>query len=216
MIVARLTLSDGSKISGSCRIAGYDGKDGWFPASAFNFGFHNPDEKKSGGATGGGGARTGAPAAPSASTSASARTGGSGTQAGGQPEKREFTGMSISKEVDITSCDLMSMAMQERTSKKGAQDKATADIHILSSRQVGDSQHIYASLKIHLAGVVIQQWSINGSGDERPTEELELRYDKAAMLYQWTDGRLIQQFGPRTWDQDKNRPWQEFKGFDAI
>lgn len=220
MIVARLKPSGGGTITGSCKIAGYDSKDGWFPASSFNFGFNEKEETKHGGGTaggaGGGGARAGASA--SASASASARAGGGGNQGSGQQEKpRDFTGMNISKEVDAASCYLMALAMQERKSKKGANDKVSADIHVLSSVMVDQFQHIYASLKIHLEGVIVQQWSINGSGDERPTEELQLRYDKAAMLFRWTpNGKTFQDFGPKTWDQDKNDEWKDFKGFDAI
>jgi hypothetical protein len=65
---------------------------------------------------------------------------------------------------------------------------------------------------IHLEGVLIKQWRVNASGDERAQEELELQYDRAAMHYVSTkDAKEFRYYGPRGWNQTTDKPfiWQE-------
>ena len=130
--------------------------------------------------------------------------------------------MTLSKEIDATTCYLMWLAMVERKSKKGVHDKSTADIHVLSSVTIDNRRHIYPSLMIHLEGVAVQAWSVSASGDERPSENIGLKYDKAAMNYRATpDGKQFQDHPPggMSWDQttqdSMNPPYTGFNEFLA-
>lgn len=117
--------------------------------------------------------------------------------------------MSLSKEVDSTTCDLMFLCMEERKSKKGVDSGIRADIHVLASVDVQQQKRfIYPSVMIHLQGVRVEEWSIQGSGDDRPEETVQLKYDKAAICYQRTpDGKTFDAAHERAWDQYNNRSW---------
>jgi hypothetical protein len=220
MIVARLKRG-GTPITGSSGLAMYPAKDGWFPIQSFNFGLDAPKDESAQNNTGGGGATAGATAGRGsgggrATAGASARGGAS---AGGKKEG-DFTEMTLSKEIDATTCYLMWLAMVERKSKKGVHDKSTADIHVLSSVTIDNRRHIYPSLMIHLEGVAVQAWSVSASGDERPSENIGLKYDKAAMNYRATpDGKQFQDHPPggMSWDQttqdSMNPPYTGFNEF---
>lgn len=202
MIVARV-MKSGCIIKGSCKIAGYDGEEGWFPAASFNFDFTG--KKENGGKKSGGGG-VAVPAVSARATATAAAAAGGGPQQ--PPEKDEaFSAMQLTKELDTATCYLMFLAMDERKNKKGLQEKCTADVHVLSSVQVNQVRHIFTSVMIHLGGVIVEKWAINGSGDEPPSESLTLKYDQAAMQFRKTDGMV---YGPRHWDQVANGPWEEF------
>ncbi|MGB0126058.1 MAG: type VI secretion system tube protein Hcp, partial [Rhodocyclaceae bacterium] len=58
-------------------------------------------------------------------------------------------------------------------------------------------------LEISLERPVVKKWSIDGSGDERPTENIELLYNKIRMKYTWysADGKAsTKTYGPKGWD----------------
>ena len=205
MIVARI-----EKITGSCAIPPhYIATEGWFPVNSFNFGFNSIETPEN------------TPAAPPAGASAGASAGrsgastGAGASAGGATKKKEdFTGMTLTKYIDAATCWLMFTAMQARMSKKGS-NRTKADIHVISSVMIEQKRFIYPSLMIHLENVLVQQWSINGSGDERPEEEITLMYDKAAINYRGTPtGGKFQDFPPggTSWDQKEQAPFK-YDGF---
>jgi type VI protein secretion system component Hcp len=89
-----------------------------------------------------------------------------------------------------------------------------ADIHFLHSVMGNKSETIlrtiFPYLMITLEDVLVTSWNITGSGDDRPTESLTLKYDKAAMRYYrtkkgdvWTGGT------PAGWNQMTNFDWTE-------
>jgi type VI protein secretion system component Hcp len=213
MIVARIYKSGSSpndKASGSCNIYGYDGEnDGWFPANSFNFGF---DAKQQDAEANGSAPRT----------NAGAKTGASGQsttqpKASDKEKSQVFSAISISKEVDSTTSYLMRLAMEERKSKKGVDSGIKADIHVLSSVDVPNQKRfIYPGLMVHLEGVRVEEWNIESSGDERPSETVQIRYDRAAISYQRTpDGKNFSPTHTSGWDQTKNAPWT-YTGFSEY
>lgn len=217
MIIARICLPGGKRIfHGSVEILGSPSGDdyrqgGWFPVDSFNFGFNEALKPNANDKPGG--------SSPAGKSNAG-RPGGnltSGTNSSsGSGEKNDFTSMELSKEVDRATCHLMVLAMEERSHKQGVADrggekKLHADIHVLGSivfEQSGE-RNVYPSLMIHLEGVRVKEWNINGSGDDRPKESVKLLYDRAAMYYVWTDGKEFLHFGPKGWDQSKNGPWED-------
>ena len=212
MIVARICDSSGKALVnvGTIRLAPYDGAaDGWFPVDGFNFGFQ--DRGKDGGGGGGGaGGGAGAHAAPAKGGAPSHGAGPAGGHGKGGSE--DFAELSIEKQVDTVSASLMLLAMKERKSKKGtsrdSETKLEADIHVVSSISLEKQQEgrfTYTSLMIHLEAVNIMSWDIRGSGDSRPTENVKLRYDRAAMIYFATaQGQTFLPVGPYGWDQTAN------------
>jgi hypothetical protein len=216
MIIARIISSDGTFLfHGSVEIQGSPKGDdyrmgGWFPIDSFNFGMEkppDPDSKKDGQPTPNTPAARGAPATKSP-------TAPQGQAGKDKPKRSEMT---LAKEVDRATCDLMLLAMQHRSHKggpKAAGDKEYhVDVHVLSSVRFGtkEERNIFPSLMIHLEAVRVAAWGVNGSGDARPTESVTLEYDKGAMHYSWYNGETFIHFGPRGWDQDKNEVWPEDK-----
>ena len=66
---------------------------------------------------------------------------------------------------------------------------------------------------ITLDRVLVKGWSINASGDDRPGENLELWYDRAAMRYYRTiDGSVWIGGDVSGWDQYKNEEWKPSDG----
>jgi type VI protein secretion system component Hcp len=205
MIVARIyKAKGGDKTAGSCNIEGYPPDEGWFPANSFNFGFNAKQESEAGGSAPRGNSAPAAKTAPA-----------KGAPAKTDSEKNKvFSKMSLSKEVDNATCSLMALAMEERKSKKGVDSGIRADVHILSSVAISQKRFIYASLMIHLEGVRVEEWNVESSGDERPTENVQLGYDKAALSYQKTpDGKRVEPLQIKAWDQLANGPWDyQFEG----
>jgi type VI protein secretion system component Hcp len=207
MIVARIyKAKGGDSTAGSVGIEGYPIDEGWFPANSFNFGFKGKKEEKTD--TGGRGSTGGGQSAGAGAT-ASARVQTSSSSSDSGQDKEVFSKMSLSKEVDNATCSLMALAMEERKSKKGVDSGIRADVHVLSSVNIGSKRFIYASLMMHLEGVRVEDWHVDGSGDERPSEGVQLGYDRAAMAYQKTpDGKRIEPLQMKAWDQDKGGPWE--------
>jgi len=209
MIVARFCdQSKGKIVSGSCKIDRYSGeKHGWFPIEGFNFGFDDKGDSAPAGAAG-----KGAPAkAPAAAHGQAA--GGAAPGKGG----KQFSQLSMEKQVDTVTCLLMELAMSEAGTKKGTdskqQSKLEVDIHVLSSVQLEQKvdRFVFTNLMIHLEAVNILGWQIRGSGDGRPTETVTLRYDRAAMIYVRTPdaNKVDPVIGPKGWDQTNSKPFSD-------
>jgi hypothetical protein len=213
MIIARIISSDGTFLfHGSVEIQGSPKGDdyrmgGWFPIDSFNFGMEKPPDptaNKDGQPT---------PHPPAARGAPVARATNAPQVPPGKDKKKSE--MTLQKEVDRATCDLMLLAMQHRAQKGGpktAGDKEYhVDVHVLSSVRFGTllEHNIFPSLMIHLEAVRVASWGINGSGDQRPSESVTLEYDKGAMHYSWYDGEHFIHFGPKGWDQDKNAIWPE-------
>ena len=212
MIVMRI-----DRVLGSCKIHNYDteGEGGWFPLASVNFGFTpKTDTVQSGGSAGGNptGSRGGG---NHRGNNADSRNQGGAN--GGQGDK--FTEMSITKAVDVATVPLMQLAMDSRSDSgnKPADSAVTiADIHFIGSVNASQSEDIYTFtfLRIHLDTVRILNWSVNGSGDERPSETVTIGYEKAAMSYQPTpDAKTIQAKGQAGWDQKEHKKWNTVTAF---
>ncbi|MGL4511469.1 MAG: type VI secretion system tube protein Hcp [Lacipirellulaceae bacterium] len=187
------------------------GKDnaGWFPIEQVNFGF-NASQAGAEASGSAGAAKSGAAPAPARGAAPGATAGGAA--AGGE---EAFQTMSVSKSVDGVTTLLMGFAMEDRAATKADKKKVRkADIHFLQSvnpsgySEGQGSRFVVPSLLITLQNVLIKGWSINGSGDDRPSESVELWFDKAAMRYHYTqDGKVWKGGEVKGWDQVKNEPW---------
>ena len=196
MILMRL-----DKVVGSCHIRGYDSltwaEGGWFPVDSVSFGFNpqsaTPESKD--GKNPGKGAGNHSPR-PSSN--------------GGKDTDEEFTEMRVAKQVDCATANLMTLAMEAKMKPAEKKSKLKADIHFLGSVEGGKSSGIgvHTFLLIHLEAVEIKGWNINGSGESRPTEDITLRYEKAAMCYHGTpDGKTKKPNLTAGWDQSANKQW---------
>jgi type VI protein secretion system component Hcp len=212
VIVARICLGKEIQAKGSCMIPNYVD---WFPVESFGFGFDpqtdSDNSTQTNGNSNGKNSKGSSATSPSPSTSPSDR-------------EKYFTEVKLEKLVDLASCYLMQLAFEERKKKKGGdskiESKLTADIHVLSSATVdkSTSRHIFPSVMIHLEAVVVKGWDLNASGDERPTESVDIGYDRAAMKYVHTsDGKVYDELPPKGWDQANHVPWiwpdSKFKEF---
>jgi hypothetical protein len=107
----------------------------------------------------------------------------------------------------------MLKAMEERSKKKSTDvDELAADIHVLGSVAFKDSKErfVYPSLMIHLEKVHVSEWTLDGSGNNRPSESFKLQYDKAAIRYGVTpDGKSYDPATAVGWDQNANARWTD-------
>lgn len=106
----------------------------------------------------------------------------------------EAAAINVKKSMDITSVDLMKMATGEGVKCPKCEIKFV---------QSGVDNTYKPFLEIVLERPVVKKWSIDGSGDERPTENIELLYNKIEMTYYWysADGKAaVKKYGPKGWD----------------
>ncbi len=111
----------------------------------------------------------------------------------------EAAPVNIKKAMDVASCDLMKMATG------GGISPATCEIHFIESgKSTGHGDKYLPFLEIKLERPVVKKWSIDGSGDERPSENIELMYNKIEMEYTSIDakGNPIKS-GKKGWDLAK-------------
>ncbi len=216
MILLRLDKLGGARF---CDIAGgqeqkfgynVDGK-GWMPIESMTFGFQSASDSK-------GDAKTGAKGTPptgkqGAQTQQSAPIAGANRSSGAGNEA--FTEIQVSRFVDAATPQLMKFAMQDRRVEKDKRELLRkADIHFLHSVMGNISEAnlrtIFPYLMITLEDVLVTSWNITGSGDDRPTESLSLKYDKAAMRYYRTkEGEVWTGGTPSGWNQFENKDWTE-------
>jgi type VI protein secretion system component Hcp len=114
--------------------------------------------------------------------------------------------LSLVKSIDSASCDLMFFSMQDRLKTKSTGDPLTADIHFVEV--VGADTKPVPYLRIRLENVLIKSWGIEADKDDRPTEKVLLKFDRAAMQYHATsDGKTFEPAGKKGWDQVSNQAW---------
>ena len=108
----------------------------------------------------------------------------------------EAGAVNVTKSMDIASVDLMKMATG------GCASPAQCVIKFIQSGVGGASSSTYTTyLEITLKRPVVKKWGINGSGDERPTETVEVMYNSIEMKYSATDAAGAQtHYGPKGWD----------------
>ena len=119
--------------------------------------------------------------------------------------------ISVDKNTDCASADLMYRAVKDRTPDPN-DNPVSAEIHFVEVResgQQGDTPVTEAYLRIKLGRVLIKSWSINSDQDGRPNESLDLSFDQLAMAYKaTTDGKLFTSFTPRGWDTAAGKDWK--------
>jgi Type VI secretion system effector, Hcp len=198
----------------STQVEGVEGTGvGWFPIESMNFGFKAKSESKTGGVAGTashqqGGAGTRTPARPPAAKTQPTLTPKSDAD-------EAFSTINVAKFVDGASIYLMRMAMQDRAKPKSDEKREKprkADFHFLhsvaGSMTDATARTVFPYLMITLDNVLLKGWSINGSGDDRPTESVEIWFEKAAMRYMYTrTGKAWMGGLPVGWDQKANEPW---------
>jgi type VI protein secretion system component Hcp len=175
---------------------------GWFPIESMNFGVEAKSEAK---------AATKVP--PNATPGKAPPP--PPPPPGTKPEKEDhtFSSISVSKFVDMTTTWLMQFAMEDRLKTKDDKDNLRrADFHFLHSvkgiDRAGKDRHVFPYLMITLDNVLVTSWNITASGDDRPTESMTIKYDKAAMRYYASaDGKVWVGGDCCGWDQDGNGPW---------
>lgn len=108
----------------------------------------------------------------------------------------EAGAVNLTKTMDIASVDLMRMATG------GGASPSQCLIEFIQSGVGGaDSGKYVPYLQITLKRPVVKKWGINASGDDRPTESIEIMYNSIEMKYMSTDDKGKQQtFGPKGWD----------------
>ncbi len=206
-------LEGGKKIQDAYMYSVND--QGWMPIDSMSFSLQGASQSVSesvkapaGGQAGGAQGRTGGGAASAAKPS--------------EAKKEEpFSTISITRLVDRATPLLMSFAMEDRKFEKGSERKLRkADIHFIhsvhtykSTSQAESDIYIYPYMLVTLANVLIKGWSISAAGDDRPTENLELWFDKAALAYHRTsDGRVWSAAVRYGWDQYANKAWDPTEG----
>lgn len=118
----------------------------------------------------------------------------------------ELQECTISKSMDSASAFLAKKAISGSSC-------GTADIKFVEAITRDNNEMfniVYLSYK--LDNVFIKSWSTSGDGDERPTEDVAIWYNKIAFGYFVTkDGKEFKFAGDCKWDQTKSKPWSDCK-----
>jgi hypothetical protein len=199
-------------VAGSCNMRDYD-EGGWFPINSFDFGIESESKssKKAVGANGA--APTNAGGRPIALAPAHGHSRGAS-----ESDDKDTSKCTIGKLVDMGTCDLMKLAMEDRKETKCRDSKKRADIHLLSIVDIaGGSRFTFPNVMVHLEGVLVKDWKFNADGDDRGTENLSLQYDRVAMNYVSTgDGKIFVFGNARGWDQTEHKPWDWGNNWDQF
>ncbi len=116
----------------------------------------------------------------------------------------ELQECTISKSMDSASTALAKKAISGSSC-------GTADIKFVESiTRDGNAMFNIVYLCYKLDNVFIKSWSTSGDGDDRPTEDVAIWYNKIAFCYfSTTDGKEFKFAGDCKWDQVKSKPWSE-------
>lgn len=108
---------------------------------------------------------------------------------------------SISKTMDIASPYLARKAI-------AGSSCGTAEIKFVQTMEESNNRHNVVYLHFKLDNAFVKTWSISGDGDDRPSEDITLWYNKIAFGYYSTkDGKVFTNHGICSWDQVENKPW---------
>lgn len=110
----------------------------------------------------------------------------------------------ISKSMDSASAYLARKAISGSSCK-------TADIKFVQPITKDDNSQVnVVYLAYKLDNVFIKSWSTSGDGDDRPTEDVAIWYNKLAFAYYPSaDGKNFNTRHDCKWDQVKAKPWDE-------
>ena len=116
--------------------------------------------------------------------------------------------LSISKTIDSATVYLMLSVMKGRKDS-GTNSTCSVDIHLIQNKAMEVGIGMQPFLLIRIENAIIKDWGIDATGDDRPTENLKIWFNKAAMKYRATmDGKTYISHGPHGWDEHENK---EFK-----
>jgi type VI protein secretion system component Hcp len=206
MIVMRI-----GKLPGKCQITGYE-TGGWFPIDGFNFGFNvNMDDLSEAIANEKDQRRRQRTQDESQQTPEQAPRQVRGARSDDDGADEGITKMQISKAVDGTTVYLMRHAM-EQPPKPGETTKLDAEINVVGSMIIKQEQTVYCWLRVYLQDVFITSWEVNGAGDGRPIETVELQYGKGAMCYQGSQGGFLDPAQEDGWNLWENKRWRHYQG----
>jgi type VI secretion system secreted protein Hcp len=107
--------------------------------------------------------------------------------------------ITVGKSMDIGSCDLMQNAISGKS-------MGTAEIKFLM-QQGTDQKEPLTFLEFKLNNALVASWSIDGSEDDRPSENVTLWYHKIWMQYTPFDGGKAGTKIARGWDRIENAAW---------
>lgn len=114
----------------------------------------------------------------------------------------ELQECTISKSMDTASAYLARKAISGSSSK-------TAEIKFVEAITKDDNERynvVYLAFK--LDNVFIKSWSVSGDGDDRPTEDVAIWYNKIAFVYFPTeDGKSFPTGHVCEWDQVESKKW---------
>lgn len=174
MIVARITDQNknrNAKTTGSSKLKGYES---WFPLMSAAFSF------------------------TSESWNEESLPGIDATKTPSRPKKKERPQnvVQCSKPIDVATSDLMYLSvfdkLKDRQGTSKEPDPLAADIHFLEvaagSLEASKKSGPVPYLKVALEEVTLEGWSLDGSGDERPSESFALKFEKIAIQYIAYDG----------------------------
>lgn len=116
----------------------------------------------------------------------------------------ELQECTISKSMDTASAYLARKAISGSSCKE-------ADIKFVEAiTRDNNERYNIVYLAYKLDNVFVKSWSTSGDGDDRPTEDVALWYNKIAFVYfPTTDGKTFGTAHKCEWDQVKSKPWTE-------
>ncbi len=107
--------------------------------------------------------------------------------------------ISIGKSMDKASVYLMQNSIS-------GSSLGTAEIKFIAQSGTEGSGNVFLEFKLDNA--IVASWSIDGSEDDRPTENCTLWYHKIWMQYFTSkDGKNYETAGSRGWDRITNKAW---------
>ena len=123
----------------------------------------------------------------------------------------ELQECTISKSMDSASAYLARKAISGSSCK-------TADIKFVQPITKDNNEQVnLVYLAYKLDNVFIKSWSTSGDGDDRPTEDVAIWYNKLAFAYYPSaDGKTYDKKHECKWDQVKSKPWDDMPDFPGT
>ena len=109
----------------------------------------------------------------------------------------------------------MHLAAQDRSTKEADIDNRKAKIIFLENKNFGSkdtrSDKLYPTVQFLLGSVKIEDWSMDGSTADEPTENFTLSFKQFSMVYagQEIGTTSVTRYGPKSWDETKRGDWSD-------
>ena len=129
-----------------------------------------------------------------------------------EDSKKKQNEVSVTKSVDGGSVHLMMQAVyaRERNKEEHPLRDNEIEIHFVGSLAGQSSESgVFTFLMLHLEETYITSWQVSGSGDDRPTENFTIGYERMAMAYYGTVDGKVQ-------DQAEINGWQQGRDADSL